>query len=223
MKDLLFGCGVTALLVTNALAQAPAPVEKEPHHQVRIDMLRLGVIELTLPPGEATVDHRHEYDVASIAVNDSTTREKSGDGPMSESRIRQAGSSAISEYAGMPGVHRVENAGSTPARFIEVQNFRTSGWQSSMPLEAPGTTLAKQSRSFLVYDVQLGPGTEMSAHDHVNPAIIILLSGAVVNQGGGGTEPAAFEGPGTIIYSAGMHTLRVKGNAPAHLAEVEIR
>ena len=186
-------------------------------------MLRLGVIEVTLAPGEMTADHRHEYDVATIAVNDSTTREKSGDTAPGEPRTRQAGSNAIAEYAGMSGLHRVENAGSTPARFIEVQNFRTSGWPSTTPLEAPGSTLTKQSRSFLVYDVQLGPAAETSAHDHSNPTIIIVLSGSVENQGGGGTEPATFQGAGTIIYSAGMHTLTRKGDTPAHLVEVEIR
>ena len=65
--------------------------------------------------------------------------------------------------------------------------------------------------------------SETSAHDHSNPTIIIVLSGSVENQGGGGTEPATFQGGGTIIYSAGMHTLTRKGDTPAHLVEVEIR
>jgi hypothetical protein len=55
------------------------------------------------------------------------------------------------------------------------------------------------------------------------PTIIILLSGAVENQGGLGQEAAVFERPGTLIYSSGAHTLRVRGNVPPHLAEVEIR
>lgn len=234
MTKIAIVCSIGVLLSITARGQAlaPVPVEKEPHHKVRIDMLRLGVIELTLAPGEMTLDHRHEYDVATIAVTDSTTREQSvpavasakpGDAPVGEPRTREAGSSVVTEYAGVPGMHRVENVAATPARFMEVQNFRTSGWEPTMPVDAPATTLTKQSRSLLVYDVQLGPGAETSAHNHANPAIIIVVSGTVENQGGGGTEPAVFTGAGTIIYTAGMHTLTVKGNAPAHLAEVEIR
>src|ERR1051325_8871509 len=131
MKTALMTCAVVILLLTATGAQAPVAVEKESHHKVRIDMLRLGAIELTLAPGETTAAHRHEFDVASIVVSAATTREQSvpvassnpGDAPLDDPHIREAGSVTIAEYTGKPGWHRIANVGSAPARTVEVQNY----------------------------------------------------------------------------------------------------
>lgn len=208
------------------VVSAQVPLEKEPHHKVLLDTLQLRIIEVTVPPGVTTLDHRHEYDIATVALGSASTRTKRPGEEWGAPRIRPLASPDLVEYTGKPAVHQVENIDKTPYRLIAVENYRTGTWPARPPIAAaPATTLAKETRSFAVYDVKLdaaNPGTE---HAHDLPTVAILVSGEITNLGVNGEEPYPMRGSGrfVLIPAAQAHTMAVAGSGAAHVVEIEVR
>jgi hypothetical protein len=140
--------------------------------------------------------------------------------------MRAQGSTEITTYTGAPAVYRMENVGTTPYRMFVVENLRDRAWSTATPITAPGTTLRQEARAFAVYDLRLNADTPRTNHVHENPTIVILLSGAVQVQGGGGESEFRMEQTGTWFPSSGVdqpHTLAVVGTGEAHVVCVEAR
>ena len=205
-------------------AQAPVPVGKEPHHKTLLDTFVFRILEVTVPPGDTTLDHSHDRDIATIALEEATTRTRGPGEEWSAPRERSRGSTSVTEYTGKPGSHRVETIGKTPYRLIAVENHRQGSWTTPKPLQAPGTTLAQQTRAFTIYDVKLGASTPNTAHVHDVTAVAVLVSGTIENGGSNGEEPAKFERPGQWIFiPTGPHEMNILGSGEAHVIEVEVR
>ena len=92
-------------------------------------------------------------------------------------------------------------------------------------IAAPGTALLQESRAFAVYDVRLSAASPRTNHVHQQPTVVILLSGAVEVQGGGGESEFRMQTPGRWFPSSWdqPHTLSLIGEADARLIEVEAR
>ena len=208
-----------------SVVSAQVPLEKEPHHKVILDTLLLRILEITVPPGVTTLDHRHEYDIATVALGSASTRTKRPGEEWGAPRIRPLASPDLIEYTGKPAVHQVENIDKTPYHLIAVENYRTGTWPARKTITGPATTLAKETRAFAVYDVKLdaaNPGTE---HAHDLPTVAILVSGEITNQGTNGEEPYPVRGSAKwiLIPAAQSHTMAVAGTGAAHVVEVEVR
>lgn len=201
------------------------PVEKEPHHKVMLDTLLFRVLEITVNPGEATLDHRHEFDIATVALGSASTRTKRPGEDWSAPRTRPVASTDLVEYTGKPVVHQVDNPDKTPYHLIAVENYRTGTWPTRATTSGAATTLAKENRSFAVYDVTLDAANPMTAHAHERPTVAILVSGEITNQGANGEEPYPVRGSGkwVLIPAAQTHEMVVAGTGDAHIVEVEVR
>ena len=68
---------------------------------------------------------------------------------------RPLGNVETNDYSGKPISHRLETVGKTAYNLFAVENLKTSGWSTTPALSAAGTTLAKESRSFRVYNIAL--------------------------------------------------------------------
>jgi hypothetical protein len=201
-------------------------MNQEPHHERLIFLLNLRAFEINLPAGETTRDHMRDHDVVTLTLGDATTRARDAGGEWGAPVTREGGSAGVTAYTDAPAAHTIENVGTTPYRAFVVENLRDDGWSALPPLEAPGTTSRQQARSFGVYDVRLNADVPQSAHTHENVTIVILLSGTVEVQGGGGEGAFRMEETGRWFPSAGPdqpHTLTHVGTDDAHVVCIEAR
>ena len=170
-------------LVASAAASAQIPVTKEPHHRVVFENSQLRILDVNLPPGETTLDHSHDRDVATIAIsNGATTRMQLPGQPWTDRPRRSLGNIETS-MQGKPTSHTFQNVGQTTYQLFAVENLKPSGWSTTAALTAAATMLAKESRSFRVYTVALGKDRQQTSHTHQVPTIVMLLSGKVMSEG----------------------------------------
>jgi quercetin dioxygenase-like cupin family protein len=230
MKSLIAPLTVGAALLSSAaaLGQSPPTMNQEPHHQRLTYIRHMRVFELALAPGESTLDHTFDYDVAVIPLTAGTVRSRVVGADWSAPLEHAPGRAMLVERTGAPVTHRVENAGTTPFRAILIENLRERGWSMPPALTAPGTTLQQESRSFAVYDMRLNAGTSRTNHTHQNPIFIFVLSGAVEAQGGGGEFAFPLVQTGTWWFPGSgpdqPHTIELaKGSSDAHVLCIEAK
>jgi quercetin dioxygenase-like cupin family protein len=215
-----------ALLCSTAVrAQAPIPVEREPRHQVVFANDALRVLDVQIAGGEVTFEHSHSRDIATICIESSPTRTRVPGQDWVESRSRRVGDPNMTEYAGKPGSHTLENQGSGRYRLIAVESQRMSGWTAGAPLEAPATTLAREGRAFRLYDVRLTPGVTSATHVHKTPAVAVLVNGAVTASSNGESAAKRLAAPGEwVLIPAGQsHTISRAGQDDVRVTEIELR
>jgi hypothetical protein len=224
VKRTLAIIAAACLLTAAALsAQQVVPLDKDPHHKVLLDTILLRVLEINIPPGVTTTDHRHERDMASVAIEDGVTRTRAaGDQDWGPTRNRARGDFNLNMYTGMPVVHRLETLG-TPYHLIAVENNRAGGWLQTKPMTVDGAKVVQQNRSFILYDIHMPAGAKETNHPHEMPLVIVLMSGAIEISGNGGSEPSRVTQPGQWVLIPGGHNLGVVGSTAAHVVELEIR
>jgi hypothetical protein len=204
MRRLIPAVGVASLWAASALF-AQVLVDQEPHHKRLLYTNDIRVFDVTLAPGEATADHVHEHDVATLVIADGTVR--------------------ITEQNGAPAAYRIQNTGTAGYRAIEVENMREDGkWLALMPLAAPGTSVLQQSRAFTIYDERLTAGMGEVRHVHTWSTILVLVEGAFENGGIGGEEPVRLTRGGQWLTfpRAQAHTVAAVGG-DARIIEIEAR
>jgi hypothetical protein len=217
----------TSIMAASAVSvwSGQVPLSQEPRHKQLLYTANLRLLDVNIPVGDTTLDHLHEYDVATVAVRTSTTRIREAGQEWGPSRVRESGNLAIAEYTGTRRAHRIENIGREPYRVIAVENVRDGGWSTPTPVMAVGTTLAQESRAFSLYDVRLDGNTPGTTHTHDVPTVVVLVSGAATYQGAGGTDPFEIREPGRWILGlpGSPHTFRVSGTDEARIVEFEAR
>jgi quercetin dioxygenase-like cupin family protein len=224
---------VVTVVVTSA--QVPVPVTKEPHHRVVFENTQFRILDVNVPPGESTLDHSHDRDIATVAMSDGAeTRVQSPGQPWANRPRRALGNVETTEYSGKPASHRLETVGNSAYLLFAVENMKASGWSATPALSAAGTTLAKESRSFRIYNVALVKDRSQSSHTHAVPTIVMLLSGKVMSEGpdekAKANAPAPvglkqIERPGqwVLVPAGDAHHLVRLGNDDGQVIEIEVR
>jgi hypothetical protein len=203
---------------------AQIPMLEEPRHQQVLYIAHMRVFDVNVPPGDTTLDHVHDYDLATLTLGNATTRTLQPGQDWSAPRVRERGHVAVTEYTGTPAVHRVENVDTIPYRVLAITNLRDDGWTTPAAIAAPGTTLSQQSRAFSVYDVRLDAATAETTHVHEVPTLAVLVSGLYEYRGDGGEVPFVVRDIGRwIVTRGGQHTLARTGGNDAHIVEFEAR
>ena len=222
-------------LVTTVIVNAQIPVTKEPHHHVVFENAQFRIMDVNVPPREATLDHSHDLDLVTISMTNGTdTRMQLPGQPWTNRPRRGFGNIETTEYSGKPTSHRFETVGDTPYQLFAVENLKPSGWSTTPVLTAAGTTLAKESRSFRVYTVALGKERSQTAHTHAVPTIVVLLSGKVMSEGpdekAKANAPAPvglkqIDRPGqwVLVPAGDAHHLVRLGTDDGQIVEIEVR
>jgi hypothetical protein len=223
-------------LTVTAVAAAQIPVTKEPRHRVAFENADLRILDVNIPPGDTSLEHMHDRDVATVAISDGAeTRLQTSGQPWGAVRPkRPMGDVSVTEYAGKPGSHRIENVGKIPYLLFAVENLRAKGWATEPSIAAPGTTLATESRAFKVYDVRLGKDRAQTSHTHAVPTILVLVGGLVMSDGpdaqAKANAPAAvglkqLDRPGQwmLVPRGDTHHLVRLGVNDARVVEIEVR
>ena len=224
-----------AVLLTAAVA-AQVPVNNEPHHRVVYENPDLRILNVEVPVGQSTADHRHERDIVTVSINAGTrTRIASPAQPAGTMRPpRPLADATIAEYAGKPDSHRVDNVGDTPYQLFAVENLKPVGWSADGAVKASATTLTVEGRAFRIYDVRLAGGSPQTTHSHAVPTVAVLIAGKVMSDGPDAQAKALapapvglkqLDQPGQwlLVPKGDTHTVVRLGTADARLLEIEVR
>ncbi len=221
-----------ALLGLTAVAAAQVPLTDEPMHHAVFANANLRVLDVLVPVGQATLDHRHDRDLATVSMNaGAETRVQ----PAGTVRPRRAiGDTAIAEYAGASASHRIENVGAAPYHLFAVENLKAGGWSSAPAVTALGTTLTNDKRAFRTYDVRMGRDAAQTSHTHAVPTIVVLVNGLVMSEGPDaqakalapapvGMKQLAQPGEWLLVPAGDTHHLVRLSNGEARVVEIEVR
>jgi hypothetical protein len=224
------------ILASTALAVAQVPVNQEPRHRVTFENAQLRILDVRIPPGEASLDHRHDVDVATVSMNGGTsTRSQPVGQALGPVRPpRPLGDAAITDYTGKPGSHRVQNVGTSLYQLFAVENLRASGWTTTPPATGRGTNLTTESRAFRIYDVRLGRETVQTSHTHAVPTIVVLIGGTVMSDGPDrqakalapapvGLKQLTERGQWILVPGGDTHHVVRLGTADARVVEIEVQ
>ena len=223
------------VLASVAIVAAQVPVSKEPRHHVTFENQQLRILDVNIPPGDKSLDHRHDLDIATISMNTGTTaRIQSGKEPASERPTRPLGDAGVTEYVGKAGSHSIENTGKTPYQLFAIENLKTSGWSTAPAASGLATKMTNEARSFRLYDVNLTKETSQTSHTHAVPTIAVLITGTVMSDG---PDKQAKENPGApiglkqltqpgqwiMVPPGDTHHIVRLGVGNARVVEVEVR
>jgi len=219
-----------------AVVAAQVPVHEEPHHRVAFANADLRILAVNVAPGEASLDHRHDFDVATVSLSNGTsTREQVPGKPWSDARPSRAlGDASAVDYTGKPGVHRVENTGKSAYQLFAVENLRKGGWSTTPAVSGLATTLTSESRGFRLYDVRLARERSQTSHTHARPTIVVLIGGAILSDGPDaqakamapapvGLKQLTQPGEWLLVPAGDTHHVVRLGVGDARLVEIEVR
>ena len=223
------------LLVFNAFVAAQIPVTKEPHHQVAFENAQFRVLNVNVPPKEATLEHKHDLDNVTVSMmpTGADTRVQLAGQPLGPTRPRRPlGNVEINEYGAKPVTHRIENVGASPFQLFAVENLKTTGWSTAPAVTAPLTKVVREARSFRVYAINLGK--QQTSHKHAVPTLVVLMSGKVMSDGPNakakqnapaavGLKQLVVPGEWLLVPEGDTHHLISLGNTDGHVVEIEIR
>jgi hypothetical protein len=211
-----FWCGFAVTIAGNALAQVP--MEQEPHHHLVFKNEALSVFEPNIPPGGMTLEHLHPDDDATVCISGSNMRSRRPGADWSNpGQACSPGQINVTEYAGNPSSHTVQNVGSGVFHLVAVENRRESGWSTNLPLSAAATLVAKETRAFQIYEVTLDRNSGGTSHIHSRPTVLILVSGEVT----AGKRRLDQPGQWLLISDGKPHGLSTRRQAK--VVEIEVR
>lgn len=222
-------------LVTAVSIAAQVPLTKDPSHRVTFENPQLRILNVNIPPGQKSLDHRHELDIATVSMSNGTnTRIQTGGQPAENRPSRPLGNATVAEYAGKAQSHTIENLARSAYQLFAVENLKTSGWSTAPAASGLATKMIQESRAFRLYDVNLSKGTSQTSHTHAVPTVAILINGLVMSDGPDAkakANPGAPIGlkqltqPGEWIYvpSGDTHHIVRLGVGDARIVEIEVR
>jgi hypothetical protein len=223
------------LVATVASVVAQVPLSKEPRHRMTFENPQLRILDVNIPPGDKSLDHRHELDIATVSMSAGTnTRIQSGNQPASDRPSRPLGDASITEYAGKAQSHTIENVGKGAYQLFAVENLKTSGWSTAPAASGLATKMTREARSFRLYDVNLSTGTSQTSHTHAVPTVAVLISGTVMSDGPDthakanpgapiGLKQLTQPGQWILVPSGDTHHIVRLGVGDARVVEIEVR
>lgn len=225
-----------AIFATFAVyAGAQAPLGNDAWHRVVFENPQIRILSVNVDAGATTTEHRHDFDIVTISMNDGTeTRLQTGSQPATQRPARPLGNVAATEYTGKPSSHRVENIGKRPYQLFVVENRKTSGWSTGAAASGIATKVLQESRAFRLYDVQLSLKASQATHTHTAPTVVVLVRGKVMSDGPDkqakafapapvGLRQLDQTGQWLVVPQGDQHHLVRLGTTDAQVVEVELR
>ena len=223
------------LVATVASVVAQVPLSKEPRHHMTFENPQLRILDVNIPPGDKSLDHRHELDIATISMSAGINiRIQTGGQPAAERPSRPLGDATIAEYAGKAQSHTIENLGKSAYQLFAVENLKTSGWSTAPAASGLATKMTREARSFRLYDVSLTKETSQTSHTHAVPTVAVLISGTVMSDGPDkqakanpgapiGLKQLTQPGQWILVPSGDTHHIVRLGVGDARVVEIEVR
>ena len=199
------------------IAAAQVPIDQEPRHHIEFANDALRVISPQIPPGDTTLEHMHTHDETTICIHGSSTRGMPHGGEWGRAGMPcTPGNAGLTEYTGKPRSHTVQNVGSDLFRLFLVENLRESGWRDNAALDVSGLKVARENRSFRIYNADFS-GAGVTEHTHEVPAVVVLVAG----QAKVGEKHLEQPGQWALIPAGEKHRVAAQGDA--RVIEIEVR
>lgn len=231
MKSLVIGMatGITALaLLLPAAAQAPLPVEKEPHHRMVLENAYVRVLDIVLAPGEATLDHRHSRDTLQVTIAPSKMSVEVAGKPPADVPEGGPGDAEFVFFSKTPLTHRMKNVGASTLHIIEVEILSTSPAPPQTPFqqESQNYKQALDNNRVRVFRRVLPAGATTTVHTHQRPMLGISVTGGnLVYETTGQPTRNAQVAPATVSWPQVpfTHSFKNVGNTTAIAIDVELK
>lgn len=201
-------------------AQSPLPVGDEPKHHVVFENEFVRVMDASLPPGSATLFHRHERDNVPVVVSGGRVADERPPAAPKEADLSPGGSwFAKGGYS-----HRVVNVGGTTVRFIDVEVVASPARPAAPPPALPGGhRLELENERVRIYRVTLPPGMTQAAHQHAYALLEVVVLGRGVARPDGPQGRETDARPGDFVWDAEGVAMAVAnhGGTAAQIVEIE--
>lgn len=216
--------GVLVCLAAAPAAAQVVPVDQEPRHRVVFADEALRVLEVRIPAGDTTLEHRHDNDLATVNIENGQTRTRNSGAEWGTPRVRMVGEVSINEYSGTPTAHVVQNIDQMAYRLVGVENLRPGSWSRDAAIAAPLTRVLNESRAFRIYEVRLAGASDATRHVHGVPVMLALVDGAVTIGGESAQpgQPLTTRGQWAVVPAGQPHTV-TGGRVAATVVEIEVR
>ncbi len=224
------------LWIALALAAQPAPelaVTAEPHHHLALQNAYVRVCKVEVPPHEATLMHRHDYDYIYVTLG-SARVENDVQGKAPVTLALQDGETRF-----RPGkfAHVVRNLSDQPFRNVSIELLRSRQagrggrhkWKEERGLEVlnGGTQdILFVKDGARVSDVQLQPGGVLPKHRHAGPHLVVAVTDLDLRsevEGGGSAVRQLQAGDIAWVKGGFTHTLTNVGTKDARFVAVEFQ
>jgi hypothetical protein len=226
---------ILTLTAVNFTLQQRAPIsanEVTLRHRIYADG-RVTIFLLDIPPGQATVLHRHDRDMLSVFVNGGRTRASfNGAAPVEDSftpgdvRFRSAGFTHSTENIG------IDHFLSVIFEFVDSQGPRASATRPTAHTCNPGSQTACVDEKplfctsrFCVDDLTMGPHAVRPAGGVREDQILVAVSDYTFSEDTAGNAAAVHTRKSGAIEPVAAGPARRWTNAgdPAHLVVVTVR
>ena len=216
---LMVSLAVSALFAQSPSASTPIPVEQEPRHRLVFADERLRVLEVRIAPGDTTLEHRHDYDLATVNIENGPTRTRDRGADWGSVRPRAVGGVNVNEYTGKSTAHVVQSVGDRAYRLTGVENLKAGAWSTYPPIDDAGARVVADTRAFRAYEVHLTPGQRV-VHTHPVPVVVVFVTPDVVAL----PPDGSLSRPGDwTVVPPGVGHLFAAGRASATVVEIEVR
>lgn len=220
MKSLLF---ILAAFV--AATQAPAskevPVAQEPSHHLVLENQYTRTYQVEVPPGKATLLHRHDHDYIFVVLGDAHISNEVLGQPPRDQQVKDGDvNAARGGFA-----HVARNLGTTPFRNVTIELLRDNRKNPCGRVGPNGTSGAELVCDFAsVEREQIAPGAALAEHRHDRNHLVVALNELhLKNEVVGKGSSDIVQKPGDVLWVEGgfEHTLTNLGKEPARFIVVE--
>lgn len=213
-------------------AQAPVPIEREPHHRPVLEVGPVRILDVRIAPGDTTLYHIHDRAILYTAIATVPTDAQplggawGGATATSDPGWRPGDTRSDTLYATRSLTHRVTNVGTGQFRLIAVLNAHKGGPPAAGEgAESPGTP-ELQSSWFRQTRLTLAPGRSSDWYTSSAPIVIVQpgTGPAVVDQESTKKEDP-LKGPGdwTYVPPGARYRVTNPGTAPTVVVIVRAR
>lgn len=228
------GLGLAATILTVAAgalrAQAPVPIEHEPHHRPVLEVGPVRILDVRIAPGDTTLYHIHDRAILYTAIATVPTDAQplggawGGATAISDPGWRPGDTRSDTLYAIRPLTHRVTNVGSGPFRLIAVLNGHKGGPAAAEEgAESPGTPEI-QSSWFRQTRLTLAPGQSSDWYTSSAPIVIVQPGmGPVLVDQASAKKKDPLNRPGDWTYVPPGSRYRVTNSGTAQTVVVVVR
>lgn len=176
---------LSTFLVASFVAQIAPEVEitAEPHHHLAIENRSVRVFEVEIPPGDATLLHRHRHDYVYVSLGAAQISNQLEGKPPVTTKL-QDGQTVFVEG---PVAHVVRDLAVTPFKNVTVEFLQDQKAGQSPPpkwdeerglhiLEGGTQDIMFVKDGVRVSEVDLQPGGMLPRHHHAGPHLLIAVT-----------------------------------------------
>ncbi len=230
-RAVMVGVATTMLAAATYLAQAQeeavVPAHEEPRHVPKLVNEWVRIVDVEIPEGEQTLDHRHSLDypyvlVTNVTLYNQVYGQQPQDAEMKAGFIGYYSTASQGAYT-----HRFINRGPGTFRAIGIELMRPANGQAKPPLPPiPGAETALDNERVGAYRIRLAPGTSIGPIRIPGPSVRVSMgTGRIADDIAGSARSTADLVPALFNFRDATVTTTISnvGNLPVELVEFVLK